>query len=41
VEISVSRVRLNTETLYTAIVRDIRERRAHQNGCSTRRRTTR
>jgi diguanylate cyclase (GGDEF)-like protein/PAS domain S-box-containing protein len=28
VEISVSRVRLNTERLYTAIVRDIRERRA-------------
>jgi diguanylate cyclase (GGDEF)-like protein/PAS domain S-box-containing protein len=28
VEISVSRVRLNTEKLYTAIVRDIRERRA-------------
>jgi diguanylate cyclase (GGDEF)-like protein len=27
----VSRVRLNTEKLYTAIVRDIRERRAHQN----------
>jgi PAS domain S-box-containing protein len=31
VEISVSRVRLNTERLYTAIVRDIRERRAQQN----------
>ena len=31
VEISVSRVRLSTERLYTAIVRDIRERRAHQN----------
>jgi len=30
VEISVSRVRLNTERLYTAIVRDIRERRAQQ-----------
>jgi diguanylate cyclase (GGDEF)-like protein/PAS domain S-box-containing protein len=30
VEISVSRVRLNTEKLYTAIVRDIRERRAQQ-----------
>jgi diguanylate cyclase (GGDEF)-like protein/PAS domain S-box-containing protein len=30
VEISVSRVRLNTERLFTAIVRDIRERRAHQ-----------
>jgi diguanylate cyclase (GGDEF)-like protein/PAS domain S-box-containing protein len=29
VEISVSRVRLNTERLHTAIVRDIRERRAH------------
>jgi diguanylate cyclase (GGDEF)-like protein/PAS domain S-box-containing protein len=28
VEISLSRVRLNTERLYTAIVRDIRERRA-------------
>jgi len=31
VEISVSRVRLNTERLYTAIVRDIRERRVQQN----------
>jgi len=31
VEISVSRVRLNTERLYTAIVRDIRDRRAQQN----------
>ena len=32
VEISLSRVRLNTERLYTAIVRDIRERRAqHRN----------
>jgi diguanylate cyclase (GGDEF)-like protein/PAS domain S-box-containing protein len=31
VEISVSRVRLNTERLYTAIVRDIRERRLQQN----------
>ncbi len=30
VEISVSRVRLNSERLYTAIVRDIRERRAQQ-----------
>ncbi|MEJ0086534.1 MAG: EAL domain-containing protein [Pseudomonadota bacterium] len=30
VEISVSRVRLNTERLYTAIVRDIRDRRAQQ-----------
>jgi diguanylate cyclase (GGDEF)-like protein/PAS domain S-box-containing protein len=30
VEISVSRVRLNSEKLYTAIVRDIRERRAQQ-----------
>jgi diguanylate cyclase (GGDEF)-like protein/PAS domain S-box-containing protein len=30
VEISVSRVRLNTEKLYTAIVRDIRERRSQQ-----------
>ncbi|HEY6123301.1 MAG TPA: diguanylate cyclase, partial [Steroidobacteraceae bacterium] len=30
VEISMSRVRLNTERLYTAIVRDIRERRAQQ-----------
>ncbi len=30
VEISVSRVRLNTERLYTAIVRDVRERRAQQ-----------
>jgi diguanylate cyclase (GGDEF)-like protein/PAS domain S-box-containing protein len=30
VEISVSRVRLNTERLYTAIVRDIRERRSQQ-----------
>jgi diguanylate cyclase (GGDEF)-like protein/PAS domain S-box-containing protein len=30
VEISVSRVRLNAERLYTAIVRDIRERRAQQ-----------
>jgi diguanylate cyclase (GGDEF)-like protein/PAS domain S-box-containing protein len=30
VEISVSRVRLNTERLYTAIVRDIRERRVQQ-----------
>jgi len=30
VEVSVSRVRLNTERLYTAIVRDIRERRAQQ-----------
>jgi diguanylate cyclase (GGDEF)-like protein/PAS domain S-box-containing protein len=30
VEISVSRVRLNTERLFTAIVRDIRERRAQQ-----------
>ena len=31
VEISVSRVRLNSERLYTAIVRDIRERRFQQN----------
>jgi diguanylate cyclase (GGDEF)-like protein/PAS domain S-box-containing protein len=30
VEISVSRVRLNTERLFTAIVRDIRERRAQE-----------
>jgi PleD family two-component response regulator len=30
VEISVSRVRLNAERLYTAIVRDIRDRRAQQ-----------
>ncbi|HEU5138264.1 MAG TPA: EAL domain-containing protein [Steroidobacteraceae bacterium] len=30
VEISMSRVRLNTEKLYTAIVRDIRERRTQQ-----------
>jgi diguanylate cyclase (GGDEF)-like protein/PAS domain S-box-containing protein len=30
VDISLSRVRLNTERLYTAIVRDIRERRAQQ-----------
>ena len=30
VEISVSRVRLNTERLYTVFVRDIRERRAQQ-----------
>ncbi|MEO8061835.1 MAG: EAL domain-containing protein [Pseudomonadota bacterium] len=30
IEISVSRVRLNSERLYTAIVRDIRERRAQQ-----------
>ena len=30
VEISVSRVRLNTERIYTAIVRDIRERRSQQ-----------
>jgi diguanylate cyclase (GGDEF)-like protein/PAS domain S-box-containing protein len=30
VEISVSRVRLNSERLYTAIVRDIRDRRAQQ-----------
>ncbi len=30
IEISVSRVRLNTERLYTAIVRDIRERREQQ-----------